>query len=754
MRRGFSRSFVALLLLVVLLNTSNSFACGPFTMEAIFVYSVHPAYPLDRFAGGQIGVVEPTYARSYLYVAYRYLSGSRFSQTEQAQLTELWKDRIGSGWSLGEEDWIKSWLTARQKVPGLAEAPKIEVYRSREKPNEYENYVNCPKDSFDSAITTLNDRIAKYGADSTAVRTWIDGQDQVFANCSEGRHLPADLQAEADAMLRADRVYQTAAANFYSASFDDALKGFQSIAADNNSPWHAIAPYLIARTLVRKASLGPAETKTETLTQAETQLNKILNDKKLSPSHAASKRLLDLVRLRLHPAERRHELALTLESKNENSNLKQNLWDYTILLDGVLDVEDPKQAPAPESLRGDDLTDWISTFQSTKDEAFEHSFSRWQSTKATKWLVASLTKADGKNPGSSELISAALRVQPNSPAFASTHYHAVRLLLEAGKTNEARALIDQLLANNRAQFDESSRNLLVGERMLLANNLAEFLTYAPKVPASLSWNDDGREIPAEDSEVADENKAVKGKPLFDENAAKTINTLMPLTVLKEAAKSDVLPVELHKDLAQAAWLRAILLGDTRTADELVPVLRRLVPDLSSLLTEYSSSTQPDEKRFAGLYAWLKFPGLEPIVDTGIGRTTPLDKQETYRDNWWCSAAFTNEPGQNGDEEKVEEPLRPPLFLSQAELATAAKESASLKALGPAPNYLAKQVIQWVTRNPNDPRAAEALHLAVTTTRYGCTDKETGRWSKAAFDLLHKKYPNTTWARKTPYWFKD
>jgi len=23
------------------------------------------------------------------------------------------------------------------------------------------------------------------------------------------------------------------------------------------------------------------------------------------------------------------------------------------------------------------------------------------------------------------------------------------------------------------------------------------------------------------------------------------------------------------------------------------------------------------------------------------------------------------------------------------------------------------------------------------TRYGCTDKETGRWSKAAFDLLHQ-----------------
>jgi hypothetical protein len=48
---------------------------------------------------------------------------------------------------------------------------------------------------------------------------------------------------------------------------------------------------------------------------------------------------------------------------------------------------------------------------------------------------------------------------------------------------------------------------------------------------------------------------------------------------------------------------------------------------------------------------------------------------------------------------------------------------------------------------------EALHLAVKSTRYGCTDKETGRWSKAAFDLLRRKYPNSTWAKQTPYWFK-
>jgi len=58
------------------------------------------------------------------------------------------------------------------------------------------------------------------------------------------------------------------------------------------------------------------------------------------------------------------------------------------------------------------------------------------------------------------------------------------------------------------------------------------------------------------------------------------------------------------------------------------------------------------------------------------------------------------------------------------------------------------------RHPADPRSPEALHLAVKSTRFGCTDKETGKWSKAAFDFLHRHYPTSAWAKKTPYWFKD
>ena len=204
--------------------------------------------------------------------------------------------------------------------------------------------------------------------------------------------------------------------------------------------------------------------------------------------------------------------------------------------------------------------------------------------------------------------------------------------------------------------------------MLLAVSLSEFLRDATRLPATLSYDDDGREVPAEDSWLGDTNTAKRGKPFFDVDAAHALNEQLPVSVLKEAVMSNVLPAGPRRDLAQATWLRAALLGDTKTADELAPMLAKLVPELAELLNKYVSTTQAEEKKFAAIYAWLKTPGMEPIVDAGLGRETPLHQQDPYRDNWWCGSSFVPAT----DEEKSEvvqftatTTAPPPRFLSPA-----------------------------------------------------------------------------------------
>lgn len=750
-----TRRLIAIFLAIILLNGTTALACGPFTLEAVFVYTVHPAYPLERFASGRIGVVQPSYARSYLYTSYRYLSGLSFTPDEQKALVSLWRERLNLRSDDGDTDWSKVWLDARLKVSGVQSRDVIDIYRAREKPDEYEMYVNCNKDAFENAAAILGQRIAKYGATSPAMQNWVQAQDQVFSNCSSGKTIPDRAAADADALLRADRTYQIAAATFYSADFDGAKKQFETISADSTSPWQNTARFLVARVLIRKASLGAADQKQESLRAAESQLTAIIGDQKLSSLHASAKRLSSLVRLRLHPQERIHELAQVLLAKNPNSNLKQDLWDYTTLLDQYLEGDEVKR----DSVRGDDLSDWLATIQAPEATSLDRSLERWQATRSAPWLIATLSKVDGKHARATELIAEAVKVKPTAPAFASAQFHAVRLLMESGKNDEARTLLDDVLKSHRALFDESSFNLLTSRRMLLATTLSDFLTYAPRIPATVSWNDDGREIPAGDDELEAEMKALKDQPRFDFDAGIALNQQMPLSVLKEATKNTSLPANLRRDLVQAVWLRAVILGDLKTADELTPTLRSLVPELSTLLDAYLSATTPQAKKFSALYAWLKTPGLEPVVDIGVGRRTPLQSQDTYRDNWWCGVAYQpteseNESGVDGAASFTSRTDQPLLFISAAEKAAAEREWQTLNAPGAAPNYLAREITQWVTRTPNDPRNAEALHLTVMTTRFGCTDKNSGRWSKAAFDLLHRRYPTSTWAKKTPYWFNN
>lgn len=754
------RALIALIASTLLLIPRPIQACGPFFTDAIFVYTKHPDFPLERFAQGQLGVLQPSYARSYLFAAYRSLSDAGLSGAEVSALKSLWEDRLNNFWDSDESGWIKKWLDARGKVPGLSAPPEIHAYRNREKPHEYESYLNCQQDAFENAAATLSDRINRFGADSLGIKNWVGGQDLVFANCSEGRHIPVDASAEAPdlpTLLRADRAYQIAAANFYAGNFDEAKQLFDAIGRDTTSPWREMAGYLAARSILRKGSFAEKEEDGRpALAEAETRLNAVIKDRSVASSHHAATRLLNLVRLRLHPEEKLHELGRTIIKKDATADFKQAVWDYTALFDKFVgDEDETTKSTVPASLRSDELTDWLLTFQDTSPNAANHSVERWEKTHALPWLVAAMTKASGQQLGVDALLSAAARVDHSSPAFPSLAFHNVRLLTESNRGAAARAVLDKILSEDRQRLPASALNQLLGKRMMLAQNLAEFLQNAQRAPAGFSDDNDGREIPADEKDS--ESTTNGSKLFFDLDSANIFNKAMPVAVMKNAALSTSLATNLRRDVTQAAFMRAALLDDRESAIAVIKLLGENYPETKAFLASYQSAATPEARRFAAAYLTLKFPGLRPLVTAGIGRTTELKEIDSYRDNYWCAeppSSMINAAIREGEGEDKPKalPIAPPEFLRSSQ-PSALRQAAVLQALGTAPNYLCRIAIEWAEKNPTDARAPEALHLAVRSTRYGCTDKETGRWSKAAYDLLHRRYPNTTWAKNTKYWFK-
>lgn len=757
-----------LLTFAILCTPRASLACGPYSIEAVFEFSKHPDFPLEDYARGNLGVLQPTYARSYLLAAYRHINGTGLNQQEQGALLSLWRARLDFSWEADGEDWTQKWLEARKSVPGVGELPSsIGVYRSPGKPNEYDTYLNCQQDAFQNATATLQDRIKKYGAGSAEIRDWIQAQDQVFANCSEGETIPANAPDDAAPLVRADRAYQIAAANFYAARYDEAQNTFSEIARDQSSPWRERATYLAARALLRKGSFSEGEPRKEALSQSEAKLNEVLKDKSLSAMHNDARRLLNLVRLRLRPEEKLHELAEATLAKGANENFRQDVWDYTLLLDKFIGEEtrdDSNKFKEIPDIRKDDLTDWLLTFQYRDNDAFEHAVQQWQKTSSLVWLVAAMSKMNGSHPQLSPVLDAAAKVRSDSPAFASVAFHSVRLMLEAGRESDARKSLDAVLVPGKSSLPVSAVNLFSGQRMLIARNLDEFLRDAQRTPTAFSYNFDGRELPEDPKDLASDAELkpfLGGRRLFDSDAIVIMNNWMPLAMLKEAASNKNLPEHLRRDIAIAAWVRSVLMNDRATGSEIAPVLESLAPELKGFLDAENAAASPDARRFSSLYALLKFPGLQPYIDPGLGRRTPLAQIDNYRDNWWCAresemvAPLLNNIGES-DSDEIRKSIANasiPAFISSAQKTAATNDNQKLSALGTAPNYLARKAVEWANASADDPRIPEALHLAVRSTRYGCSDEQTGALSKAAHGLLHKRFPRSTWAQKTPYWFK-
>lgn len=757
---------IALMLALLCYHPQTQQACGPFSQEAIFTFSVHPDFPMERYAAGQLGIIQPTYARSYLYVAYRYFAGLGFDQAEQRALASIWKDRLEGSFDESGNQQVKAWIAARSKVPGAPPVAEPITSRAAGK-DSFQHYFNCPDDAFKSATQTLNERIAKFGANSLQVKEWLQAQDQVFKNCEEGKTIPAPASANMPPLIQADRTYQIAAANFYSQNFDEAEKIFSGIAADKNSPYRAIAPYLAARALVRKGMLNAEEGKVDaaTLGQAEARLKKILSDTNLNAIHASTKRTLNYVNFRLHPEAHLHELAEAVLKKNAGATIRQDVWDYTALMDKFAKDDgetERKFANLPTAERADDLTDWVMVFQVTDKPALDYALQKWTKTSSLPWLVAALAKVDATNARVSALLAAAAKVKADSPAFATVAFHQLRLLIESGKKDEARNLLDAMLAQHKAAMPPSMINILLSLRMKIAKDLNELLKYAQRAPSGFSYNEDGREIPTSASEMNEDatlKEFANGRLAFDEDGCAILNHQIPLSLLKDAAASKALPAYLRREVAQAAWARAALLDEEATGKDLALILQSLAPDLKDALNDYLSAASANDKRFAAIYFLLKYPGVEPYVDSGVGRRTPLNEIDNYRDNWWCAAFVSSaekmlgavDPDNSPD--KTDDKNNLPDFLTEVQKAASKKEAARLQALGTAPNFLCAQAVRLATLKPTDPRCAEMLHLAVKSTRYGCTNKETGRFSKMAYDLLHKNYPKSEWAAKTKFWYK-
>lgn len=800
-------------------------ACGPDFSPDVFVRTLHADHPAD-YAAGKLGVLLATYPRADLTVAYRYLNGGTLTAEERrayqptlssAEQDASWEAEQASANAthyaepLGPAD---EWLKARARYA----PPQPDLHPVTEYAMVYTagyflaaNYENCQDDDFDTAVTTIASRAKTWGANSAELADWIKGQDAVFSNCGAGiqtrnfpnnrpvivASAPAAVPVNSPALLRQDRAYQIAAAQFYSAQLDTARASFKAIAEDKTSPWRGVARYLVARTLIREAFLtaknGPddvmASFDPDLMKQAQHELESIRAERLPGIPSRAVQSMLNLVSIRTEPQERLREMSAALAGPRPDSYYRQDLTDLTWYLnekldslairedanDGDFNVEQPKGDYSPlkpeQKLPGFEkafqdvselrsispLIDWVVTFQSPSEAAKRHALAEWKRTGSTPWLVAALMKASSSDSAVSDLIDAAGRVASNSPAWLTVTYHRERLMADTGKAQQVAAEIAADMPAIKQAGSDSAVNLFTGLRMRSASTLDVALANAPRKilertseeQASIDMCLYVMKDPRRKYDCKKDTSPVE----LSEDAAAIFNNETPLATLAQSAKSSALPPQLRQSFALMTWVRGVLLKDEAIASQMLP-----------LLPEKLQQQAGAGIGFHPLMTILRNPGLRPYLDGGVQRSASYDFVERYEDNWWCGDWATGYYSHYG----VEVPVyaRPVAFLSTQAQETGKKETAALLSLGSAEEYLGSQALDYAKAHPDDPDIPEALYLTLRNFRYGCyrgsganTDSAVEKEHYNSVEsiaqqvgaILRRRYPSNPWTKKAaPY----
>jgi hypothetical protein len=747
-------------------------SCGPFTVDFTFVDTQHPE-DLTGFVQGRPFIVQPEWRIRSLALSYRLLNGPALTPGEKnGVLAEFAREDSNDQFPTSPDDtqadytaWQKAYA-AVTRTSSSAPAPFEPNGDSQTAPNldanvpgsAFQTFPNCLGDAFRNAARTLSRRQKEHPDAAPALADWAHAQDAVFSNCSGagGGVLPATLPTNAPPWLQQDRAYQLAAAHFYRKEYPAALTAFRALAADQQSPWHDLAAYLVARTLIRQATLDPTVSQTLSdggpgdpvlLAQAETVLKPLAASR--SAYAGAARELLNLVQFRLHPATAIARVGNLIA--RPDPYLPQHLADLRQTLDTLLNLPPAAQAEA----RSSDLVDWIETLHRNEQT---HAIARWKSTHREIWLAAALLLTGSRStPSTPELLAAAAAVPTSSAAWPTIASAALR----DGPDTFAQAvqLREQLIGVHALT---SSINQLTELALQVAPTAADFARLAPMPPAGSRYEDtDFEELPKagissyeprepiKNPTMAGLPVNVKGVLRVDAWTATILNRRLPLRVLVPLLVDDASawPRELRFEAAMAVWTRAVLLDRPEAAAQLTPILLSGEPGWAPYLNAYGAAPTPDERRITGLLAMLRFPSVRPFLNAGPSREEGFVGYSEFRDNWWCGSMDLPLYPPDPPDLRVQTALPP--FI-QPEMASAASaEEARILQVGDAPAFFGRETLAWVKAHPADPRNAELLGFTFRAMRNGCNLEASTAARRQVYKLLRTRYPNSTWAKHWP-----
>lgn len=410
------------------------------------------------------------------------------------------------------------------------------------------------------------------------------------------------------------------------------------------------------------------------------------------------------------------------------------------------------------------------------------------------WLSVRMAQAEHYDPGLWRLVDRRLaraRTCPSDRDLAllpTLLHHQVRAALMYGGRGAARrrafaralGLIERWPWRNGVHFHQTAEDAF--DYLIATGRLSE----ARRLGSSAAFPKDGGEgLPRlvlardEDELVREMARTARAETLggrYQNMAGIPLFERLSVSALVRLAAREEVPAEYRTLFSRVAWTRLYATGRPipRTLDLL---MRRLNPEVTRGWVSTPGRATADPRLLLDV---LRSPGLNilmvrldpdrPYPDSpGLTR---IDINSHSDNNWWCQwqvdrhrrgaaealhrefLSGRREP--EDDEEVAQAPRKLRTVLRQSWLwrsRASAAEQQRLAGIDCAPKQLAEGAVRWAAASGGAEGRDEALALAVRATRYGCQRQGGhGAYSRAAFALLHRRFPHSPAAKRTPYWF--
>ena len=597
---------------------------------------------------------------------------------------------------------------------------------------------NCRPDAFRTAHVTYVHRRARYGAGSVALDRWVEAQLAVFRQCDgdEG-DTPGEPDPRWQPLERQDRLYQIAAWHFYRQSYLEAAQRFGSIAESEDSPWQALARYLVPRSLARQAVVHETDS-WEDFTAVPIRNRRHLLQQALNGFESLAADEAYLAEFPSVMTQMMH-IRVALDESTFHGNFERRLIEQPSSVDPSLIYDYDYLAARWDEATGrpDAYGRWLRhAVESDVDDLVEAA--RAERTLPYLYLALGYAHENIAPADLRDLLVQSRHQTPETPGYLAMLGHRLRVAEMLGDHAAMAELKGELAEQLTRVSSTAEANRLRLQIATRASDWREYLHWSSLRPLGLPWPDaHARSMPTELF-----HRITRDSPLFPRAAASVINIFATPSAILDMLDATGLSDYQRSRLANAGWVRALLADNLATAAELAPHVGQFSPLLAE---EMEGFTAAEDKQFEAAWIVLRHPGLSPWLPSGVGRieweskVPPPDRFAVSRDefNWWCGTrAYTTH--------RLTEGL--PYFLRD----TGMDKQYRIE-FPTAAEFFGPHVIRYARENRGDPRIPQALHRVIFATRYSCSSGP-GDVSQNAHAILHRDYADSEWVEKTPYWY--